>query len=276
MPRALHHSDVVDLLMFSGFADLTITGRSHRRQHVMFFIATRSDDQQAVKAIIDMGDHKFEVQAIPEARREAHTRETRALQPERRIRFGASPSTDDPLGEDLRDDSFECWNPCDVDFDMDEDYQMNDSKGEDGTMVRKRTKDAVEVATTTAQRGKNASKQARKEHWIPRGTIVSNSGQGDCFYHSIAGYLKHTNQLGSDGSARTHRQIRAYTTGALQRQSTEMEEIWIGQGRPDDRGKRRPDTTTFYSYVERHRTPGIWAGALELLAFAGTQRAAFG
>ncbi|CAE7875021.1 PKAR, partial [Symbiodinium sp. KB8] len=197
-----------------GFADLTITGRSHRRQHVMFFIATRSDDQQAVKAIIDMGDHKLEVQAIPEARRKAHTRETRALQPERRISFGASPSTDDPLGEELRDDSFECWNPCDVDFDMDEDYQMNDSKGEDGTMVRKRTKDAVEVATTTAQQGKNASKQARKEHWIPRGTIVS----------------------------------------------TEMEEIWIGQGRPDDRGKRRPDTTTFYSYVERHRHPKghIW------------------
>ena len=176
MPRTLHHSDVVELLVFTGFAEKAITGRSNRRQHVMwFFTATRSDDQQAVQAIIDMGDHKLEVQAILEARRKAQTRETRALQPERRVSFEAPPPVEDPLAEVLYDDSFECWNPCD------EDYPMEESTGEDCTMGRKRTKAAVDVVQTATQRGKNASKQARKEHWIPRGTIIANRAMGIAF-----------------------------------------------------------------------------------------------
>ena len=43
--------------------------------------------------------------------------------------------------------------------------------------------------------------------------------------------------------------------------------LWIGQGRPDDRGNRQQSNATFLQFVERHKTPGIWAGVLELLAF---------
>ena len=48
MLRTLHHADVLDLLSLAswGFSDAVISGRSNRRQHVIwFFTATRQDDQ---------------------------------------------------------------------------------------------------------------------------------------------------------------------------------------------------------------------------------------
>ena len=107
----------------------------------------------------------------------------------------------------------------------------------------------------------------QKTVWTPTGRIVPNLGRGDCLFHAIAQGLTEYGEVGSSGTPRSYRQLRAVVTGTFKKYPTEYGELWANQGRIDPQGKMQSEKASFDRYVQEIATRGTWSGALELSAY---------
>ena len=98
-------------------------------------------------------------------------------------------------------------------------------------------------------------------------THISHNSQGDCLFHAIAQGLTEYGEVGSSGTPRSYRQLRAFVTGTFKKYPTEYGELWANQGRIDPQAKMQSEEASFDRYVQEIATPGTWSGALELSAY---------
>ena len=103
------------------------------------------------------------------------------------------------------------------------------------------------------------AKRTKREPYKPTGHIVSNPGQGDCFYFVLSQALARLNP----NKLRTHRQIRAWLHTYMKNKIEVFRPAWDGQ---NARGSCTVDT--FEAYLQQQQKTGTWATTLEVKAAA--------
>ena len=93
--------------------------------------------------------------------------------------------------------------------------------------------------------------------WAPLAATLTNVGEGNCLYHALA-------QCDLGGASRTHRQIRRYATGCLQKHAEVLQPMWVAAGSHNCSG--RPANITWDGFVDEVSSNSSWGGCLELLA----------
>ena len=93
--------------------------------------------------------------------------------------------------------------------------------------------------------------------WAPLAATLTNVGEGNCLYRALA-------QCDLGGASRTHRQIRRYAHGCLQKHAEVLQPMWIAAGSHNCSG--RPANISWDGFVEEASSNSSWGGCLELLA----------
>ena len=273
IPFSYRRDTVKAFLEAHGFQDVEFTDRESAKAGARWlFRAKRNDDLQVVLGDIEDDQGIFQVQAILEAKRRPSASSGTPLQPERRIRFGTAPVEEPHTSWEAGQRS--SW----ADLSAMSDEEPGDPQLQDGDEqvsplgqqppAASRKRPGPDDNQTAPPEPKHSKTEVPPSRWNPSGTLVSNTAAGDCLFLSLAQALNCFGDTGSDGGPRSHRQLRAYTVAAINKNRASFEAMWASQGRPNDRGVLQNEDAAFQKYLDYQKVPGCWAGSIELQAFA--------
>ena len=247
-----------------GFQDVELTDkRSSKAGARWLFRAKRSDDLQVVLGDVEDDQGVFQVEAILEAKSRTHTAPGTPLKPERRIHYGAAPSHENQAVHGIGAiAAMSDQEPGDLVLQE----ALREPSGGDESQATESAASRKRPGTFEAQAAPPEPKQPKTlsapAAWKISGSLSSNTGAGwRLLVLSVVPALNYFGDTGSDSGQCSHRQLRALTIAAINKNRAQFEAVWVAQGRPDDCGVLQDEEATFKKYLDCQKVPGCWAGS---------------
>ena len=258
-----HLVDIQSLLEQSGFSEVEVQSRTHRRGgHVWRFQAVRPDFREFVPIELVSDDGAELVCEASRCGPKRVRREIQPVRPERTQSFRPAPLADFirtaapkalPKKPDL---SLQKPKPGSAPpMDVDDDDAADDDPGDaaDAVVSAKRALPGAEVSGP----GAAGAKKPKSMPFPPTVQIIANKGGGDCLFYAIAQAVSEV-----ECSKVGHRQVRAALADWEVSNSDVLSPHWDGLG-PDSKDLR---AAGFSAYCDAIRKQGSWGGYLEVFA----------
>ena len=258
-----HLADIQNLLEQSGFTEVEVQSRTHRRGgHVWHFQAVRPDFREFIPIELVSDDGAEIVCEASRCGPKRIRREVQPVRPERTQSFRPAPLADfirtaapkalpKKADQPLQKPKPVTAPPMDVDADDDEDDDLVDVTDE--VVGAKRALPGEVVSGSEAA----GAKKSKSVPFPPTAQVIANKGGGDCLFHAVA-------QAVSEVENRKvgHRQVRAALADWEVSNSEVLTPHWDGLG-PDSKDLR---AAGFSAYCDAIRKQGSWGGYLEIFA----------